>query len=142
MTARGRPLIGLTLSALRVPAMRYGSAMVEKVIDGRKHVIRVRVAVERPPTRDRSYIRNGNGIGESGVGAGAWSGALFARHKVDRDHFGIEIQEISGDLESPDASCGAAVASAAATWIAYGADWKDADLLDTYGWSIRRPPGG
>ena len=122
--------------------MRYGSAMVEKVIDGRKHVVQVCVAVERPPSRDRSYIRYAKGISESAVSAGAWSGARFARHKVDRNYFGIEIQEINGDLESPDASSGAAVASTAATWIAYGADWTDADLLDTYGWSLRRPAGG
>ena len=122
--------------------MPYGSAMVEKVIDGRKHVIRVRVAVERPSSPDRSYIRYGEGITENGVSVGAWSGARFARHKVDRDHFGIVIQEINGDLDSPDASSGTAVASAVATWIAYGADWKDADLVDTYGWSLRRPTGG
>lgn len=122
--------------------MRYGSAIVEKVIGGHKLVIRVRVAVERPSSPDRSYIRYGRGISENGVSAGAWSGARFARWKVDRDYFGIEIQEISGDVESPGASCGAAVASAVATWIAYGVDWKDADLIDTYGWSLRRSAGG
>jgi len=121
--------------------MRYGSAMVEKLIDGRKHVIQVRVAVERPSRRDRSYIRYGKGIVESAVSVGAWSGARFARDKVDRDYFGIEIREINGDLESADAACGAAVASAVATWIAYGVDWEDADLVETYGWTLRRAVG-
>jgi hypothetical protein len=131
--------------------MRYGSAMVEKVIDGRKHVIRVRVAVERSRRPGRSYTRYGEGITKNGVSVGvrvgAWSGARFAtrfaREKVDPEYFGIEIQEINGDLDSrPDASEGAAVASAVATWIACGADWKDADLVDTYGWSLRRPARG
>ncbi len=44
--------------------MRYGSAMVEKVIDGRKHVIRVRVAVERPRERIRGHhSKQGNAKG-------------------------------------------------------------------------------
>jgi hypothetical protein len=34
---------------------------------------------------------------------------------------------------------GAAIASCAATWIAYAVDWNDADLGNTDGWVIRRP---
>ena len=112
--------------------------MVEQVIDGRKLVIRVRVAVERPSSRDQSYIRYGKGIIENSVSSGAWSGARFARHKVDSNFYRIEIQEISGDIDSPRAPQGAAVASAIATWIAYGADWTVHDLGDAYGWSLRR----
>jgi hypothetical protein len=119
--------------------MRYGSAMVEKLIDGRKHVIKVRVAVERPSSPSGSYIRYGTGITENGVSIGAWSGARYARHKVDHDSFGVEIHEITGDLDTMDACDGAAVACVAATWIAYGVDWKDADLGPTYGWSLRQP---
>src|SRR5688500_13881231 len=121
--------------------MKYGSAMVEKVIDGRKHVIRVRVAVERPGKGQRSYIRLAKGIAEHPVSTAAWDGGRFARHKVDVDYFGIEVQEINGDLDSPDAPTGAALACAVATWIAYGVDWDDGDLVETRGWSIRRPLG-
>jgi hypothetical protein len=121
--------------------MRYGSAMVERWIDGRTRVIRVRVSVEYPTDPRRSYIRYGPGLSKSPISSGAYSGARFARSKIDRDHYGITILEISGDLNSPRASDGAAVASVVATWVAYGADWQDADLLDTYGWSVHRRPG-
>ena len=114
--------------------------MVEKLIAGRKHVIRVRVGVERPNGWKRSYVRRAPDIKDDGVLAGAISGALFARRKSYPDRFGIKIEEISGDLESSDSSFGAAAAAAVATWIAFGSDWDDADLLDTHGWSVRREP--
>lgn len=118
--------------------MRHGSAITEKVIDGRKRVIEVRVAVDRPNDVGKSYIRCADKHDRSAAGAGAWSGAGFARHRVDRDFYQIEILEINGDTDAPEAGMGAAVASVAATWIAYGIDWNDADLGDAYGWSLRR----
>lgn len=119
--------------------MRYASAMVEKVVDGRKYVIRVRVAVERPTDSRQSYIRCASNLSNSGCSAAAWSGARFARWKVDRDYFGIEIREITGDLNAPGAADGAAIATVIATWIAYGVEWQDGDLVETYGWSLLRP---
>jgi hypothetical protein len=116
--------------------------MAEKVIDGRKCVIEVRVAVDRPRDAGKSYIRCVDKHDRSAAGAGAWSGARFARHWVDRDYFQIDILEISGDIDVPEAGMGASVASCAAIWIAYGVDWTDADLGDTHGWSLRRPVAG
>jgi hypothetical protein len=121
--------------------VRHASAMAEKVIDGRKLVIQVRVAVDRPQDADQSYIRCVDEHHRSAAGAGAWSGARFARHRVDRDYFQIDILEINGNVDAPEAGMGAAVASVAATWIAYGVDWTDAELGDTHGWSLRRPVG-
>jgi hypothetical protein len=115
--------------------------MAEKLIDGRKRVIEVRVAVDRPNEAGKSYIRCVAEHDRSSAGAGAWSGARFARDRVDRDYFQIDILEINGDTDAPEAGMGAAVASVAATWIAYGIDWTDADLGDTYGWSLRRSTG-
>jgi len=121
--------------------MRQASAIVEKVIDGRKRVIEVRVAVDRPKDARKSYIRCVEEHDRSGAGAGAWSGARFARHRVDSNYFQIDILEINGDTDAPDAWMGAAIASAVATWMAYAVDWTDADLGDTYGWSLRRAAG-
>jgi hypothetical protein len=44
---------------------------------------------------------------QSAAGAGAWSGARFARHRVDRDYFQIDILEINGDIDTPEAGMGA-----------------------------------
>jgi hypothetical protein len=118
--------------------MREASAIVERVIDGRKHVIEVRVAVDRPNDARKSYIRCVDKYDRTAAGAGAWSGARFARDRVDRNYFQIDILEINGDTEAAEAGMGAAVASVVATWMAYGVDWTDADLGDTYGWSLRR----
>lgn len=117
--------------------MRYGTAIVEKVIDLRKHVIRVRVAVERPPRPDRSYIRCSASSISQACSAAAYSGARFARHRVDAECFGIEIVEISGDLDVPDDLDGVAVATALATWTAQGVDWLEDDLVESYGWRLR-----
>jgi hypothetical protein len=113
--------------------------MVEKVMDGRRHVIQVRVAVAGPRDARDSYIRCVEKHAHTAAGAGAWSGARFARHRVDRDYFQIDILEINGDVDAPAAGMGAAIASCAATWIAYAVDWNDADLGNTDGWVIRRP---
>jgi hypothetical protein len=115
--------------------------MAEKVIDGRTCVIEVRVGVGRPRDARESYIRCVAKHDRSAAGAGAWSGARFARDRVDRDYFQIDILEINGDVDVPEAGMGAAVAAVAATWIAYGVDWTDGDLGDTYGWSLRRSAG-
>jgi hypothetical protein len=114
--------------------------MAETVLNGRKHVIRVRVRVEHPGTRAPSYVRDtACREADSHLRAGAVSGAFFARSFVDREAFGIEILEISGDFDHPEASNGVAVATAAATLVAYGADWNAQALGDTRGWSIRAP---
>lgn len=119
--------------------MRQASAMAEKMIDGRKRVIQVRVAVDRSRDAGKSYIRCIDAHDQSAAGAGAWSGARFAAH---RDYFQIDILEINGDMDAPEAGMGAAVASVAASWIAYGVNWADADLGDTCGWSLRRSFNG
>jgi hypothetical protein len=120
--------------------MRYGSALVEKVVDGRKCVIRVGVGVERTAGIGRR-VRLGEGLAESAASAGAWSGVSFAQRCVGRDNYDVLIREISGDVNCPMAGMGAAIAGAVAAWVACGDDWREADLGDTMGWSLRRPAG-
>lgn len=115
--------------------MRYGSALVEKVIDGRKCVIRVGVGVERSAGTGRR-VRLGDGLAESAASAGAWSGVQFARRRVGRDNYDILIREIIGDVECPMAGMGAAIAATVAAWVAFGDGWQETDLGDMLGWSL------
>jgi len=117
--------------------MRYGSALAETVINGRKCVIRVGVSVERTSTTG-SRVRLADGLAESAASAGAWSGVQFAQRRVGRDNYDIVIREITGDVDCPMAGMGAAIAATVAAWVAYGDEWHEADLGDTSGWSLRR----
>ena len=121
--------------------MQYGTAIVEKIIHGKKCSISVRVGVERPSNPAQSYIRRANALPSSGAVIGALSGARFARHKVDICYFGIEVVDISGDVNNPEAFTGSAIASAVATWVGYGIDWRDADLGEMDGWVIGQTAG-
>ena len=114
--------------------------MVEKVIDGRKCVIRVGVGVERTAEVGRR-VRLGEGLGESAASGGAESGVSFAQRRVGRDNYDIVIREISGDVDCPMAGLGAALAATVAAWVACGDEWEEEDLGDTMGWSIRRSAG-
>ena len=118
--------------------MRYGSAIVEKRFGNHTHVIQVQVAVDRPANANQSYIRCADKLSRTAAGAGAWSGARFARTRVDTELYAIDITDIAGDIDGPEAGSGAAVACVAATWGAYGVDWVDVDLGNTFGWSLRR----
>jgi hypothetical protein len=119
--------------------MRYGSAIAEKVVDGCKYVICVRVGMAQPSEQVGHRIRLAPGINESSASAGAWSGVLFAQRRGERESYDIELQEISGDIDCPMAGMGAAIAATVAAWVACGDDWQESDLGDMHGWSLRRP---
>jgi hypothetical protein len=69
--------------------------------------------------------------------AGALSGARYARNAVDPHRFGIEVLQIGGSLEPPEAAEGAAVAAMFATWLAGGYRWSDAEATaNSHGWAI------
>jgi hypothetical protein len=116
--------------------MRYGTATVRKIEEADPLAVTVSVAVERPEHPESSYMRCRDDQAPGYCRAGALSGVRYARHAVDRDRFGIEVQEVRGSLDHPAAGEGAAMAAMFAVWLAWGYRWTEAEAQLAMGWSL------
>lgn len=98
--------------------MRYGTATARKIEEADPPAVNVSVAVERPEHPESSYMRCRDDQAPGYCRAGALSGVRYTRHAVDRDRFGIEVQEVRWSLDHPAAGEGAAMAAMFAVWPA------------------------
>ena len=116
--------------------MRYGTATVTKVVGAQFLSVTVSVAVERPEWPESSYMRCRDDQTTDDCRAMALSGVRYARYAIDRHRFGIEVQEVHGNLEHPAAGEGAATAAMFAVWRAWGYGWTEAEAYHAMGWSL------
>jgi hypothetical protein len=116
--------------------MRYGIATVTKSEEDTLLTISVSVAVERPDRPQISFMRCSDPHAPSHCKAGALSGVRYARHAIDRDRFGIDVQGIRGSLDHPASGEGAAIAAMFAFWLAWGYHWTDDEAKQARGWAL------
>ena len=116
--------------------MRYATATVTKSDEAGLLTVTVSIAVERPDQPESSFMRCSDHRAPGYCQVGALSGVRYARHAVDRDHFGVVVQEIRRSLDHPASGEGAAMAAMFAFWLAWGYRWTDDEAQQAKGWSV------
>lgn len=122
--------------------MNTGSAVVTIEDEGLSYRIEVVVEATTPGSLDTSYLRCPNRSIPPACQAGTLSGARYASRAMNKEGFGVEIIEVSGDTRCPRAGEGCAVAAMFATWAALGFPWESLDRVETHGWQLTRHSSG